>query len=68
MEQCNVCGNSNFTTKDGYYYCSECGTQTNKRQMEVELIRTTANKLDRTKLIKVNTKIGTLLTFLLKHL
>lgn len=33
---CNVCGESEFTTKEGFYYCNECGTQSKRRDIVFE--------------------------------
>ena len=34
---CKVCGEKDFTTREGYFYCKECGTKQDQiREVEIE--------------------------------
>uniref|UniRef100_U5ER76 Putative tata box-binding protein-associated factor rna polymerase i subunit b n=1 Tax=Corethrella appendiculata TaxID=1370023 RepID=U5ER76_9DIPT len=34
MDKCNVCGQSEFTLLNGFYYCDECGTAAKKIELD----------------------------------
>lgn len=33
---CDTCSGTKFETVDGYFYCQECGTQSQYQQVEME--------------------------------
>lgn len=37
QDKCEICGETQFTAKEGFFYCNECGAQSqNIRDLEVD--------------------------------